>query len=218
MALNSSLTIEFKRKALHALALIIPFGLFFLPEKVAFPLIFCTTAASVTVEIIRLRFPGFSRFFHRIFGILLRPHETSRMTGSTFLLISASLCTLTLALVSRKWLLNSNARAALFYAFSFLILGDAAAAVFGKLYGRRRMFGQKTWVGFFACFAACMVFFLITQPLLPIVRIPILTAASVALLTALLESLPVQSDDNLRVAPVCCFLLYGILSHGWSIW
>ena len=214
MATNSSLLIEFRRKGIHALALIIPAGLFFLPEKIAFPLLFGTTAASVTVELLRLRFPVFGRIFNRLFGILLRPHESSEMTGSTFLLLAASFCTLTLALLSGEWLLNSCARTALFYAFSFLILGDAAAAIFGKLHGKRRMFGEKTWVGFFACLLTCILFFLVTQPILPVVRFPLLTAGLVALLTALLEALPIKSDDNLRVAPVCCFLLYAILTHG----
>jgi len=212
--MHSSLAIEFKRKSLHALALIIPFGLCFFPEKISFPLLFGVTAAAFLVEMLRLRIPAISVLFNRFFGKLLRPHEASALTGSTFLLLSASLCTLVLAFLSGEWQLNGAARVALLYAFSFLILGDASAAVFGKLYGRRRIFGEKTWVGFLACVATCILFFFMMQPILPVVHVPIGAAAAVAFLTALLEALPVKSDDNLRVAPVCCFLLYGLLECG----
>jgi len=101
----------------------------------------------------------------------------------------------------------------LFYAFSFIILGDAAAAIFGKLFGKRTIMGKKTWVGTFACFAAgCAIYMLsllfISDP--PFFGLVFFIAA----LTALLEAVPVNLDDNLFVPPFTCFSLYLLLEKG----
>ncbi|MFH0919289.1 MAG: phosphatidate cytidylyltransferase [Fibrobacterota bacterium] len=208
--MDTSLSIELKRKGLHLLALIIPVGLFFFPERITLPLLFSVTAAFLVVEASRALFPVVQKQFLLHFSPLLRKHEETAWTGSTFLVLSASLCTLFFLLLAGTPTLRPDARLALYYAFSFLILGDAAAAVFGKTFGQRRLFGKKTLEGALACVAACATWYALSLLWLPDSIGPGLAFAA-ALLTAFLEILPLRLDDNFRVAPACCGLIYCML-------
>jgi dolichol kinase len=204
---TSPLFRELRRKSLHLIALVIPFGLLLFPGSVALPLLFSAAAAFLAVEILRLRFSRMNAFFFRWFSPLLRENEERKLTGATGLMISSSLCTLVFLSLEGGPALPREARAALFYAFTFLILGDAAAALLGKRYGKRRLFGEKTVVGTLACLLTCLlVYALFNGPL----RIGMKPAAAIlaACLTALLEALPLKFDDNLFVPPVTCFTLF----------
>jgi dolichol kinase len=209
----SGLLPELRRKSLHLIALIIPFGLLLFPGRVALPLLFSAAALFLAVETLRLRFSPVNAFFFRWFSPLLRRSEERRLTGATGLMISSSLCVLVLLSFEGGPALPREARAALFYAFSFLILGDAAAALFGKRYGRRRLFGEKTVVGSLACFLTCLLIYaLFNGPLDIGVNPP--AALLIAFLTALLEALPLKFDDNIFVPPVTCLTLYVLQRTG----
>ena len=211
--MNPGLFIEFRRKALHLFALIIPVGLYAFPAKFAVVLLLCVTCAAVAVELLRFGIPAVQRLFMRCFSPLLREHEARAFTGSTSLLISASLCALFLVETGGPWRFSPHAKNGLFYAFSFLILGDALAAIFGKQYGRRKIMGQKTYVGTLACFFTGMAVYGATRPFMA-EGLPWTAAVAGAVLTALLEVLPVRIDDNLLVPPPVCFLMVMIQKHG----
>jgi len=211
--MDSSLSIELKRKGIHLVALIIPIGLFFFPEKVSLPMLFAVTAWSIFVDAGRGRFPVLQRTFLRFFSPLLRDHETSAWTGSTFLLLSSSLCALFFILIIGEPRFDLDARLSLYYAFTFLILGDAAAAVIGKTFGKRKIAGNKTLEGSLACVSVCLAWYALSRLWLP-VSIGFALAACAALLTAGAEALPLKLDDNLRVAPACCLLIYCVLRWG----
>ena len=83
------------------------------------------------------------RLFHQLFGAMLRKEENGKLTGATWVLAGSVLCSL-LALIS------SSAAAAAFWGLTFFILGDAAAALFGKAFGRTRI-GRKTLEGALGC-------------------------------------------------------------------
>jgi dolichol kinase len=204
---DSSLFLEFKRKAIHLLALIIPFGLYFFPVKPALILLFSVTAAFLAVETLRLRFIPVNTLFLKCFSPLLRSREQRMLTGATTLLISASFCTLIMLSFQKELLLPREARAALFYSFSFLIAGDSTAAIFGKLYGKQKLFGEKTVIGSLACLLTGLFIYAAAEvPLHSGVTLP--AALLTALLTALLEALPLKFDDNLFVPPVTCLTLF----------
>ncbi len=204
---------ELKRKAIHVLALIIPAGLCNFPEKPALILLFVVTGASLVVELLRFCFPPVQRLFMSLFSPLLREHETKLLTGSTALCLSASVCTAIFLFYSKAWFLEDTARLSLFYAFTFIILGDAAAALFGKLYGKKKILQNKTWAGAWACFITCILVYFITKGFI-IWNFPWEIAFIGAFLTTFLEILPFKLDDNLRVAPVTCFTMYAFLKSG----
>ena len=209
--MTPALFIEIKRKAIHLVALIIPLGFYFFPAKPALVLLFSVTAVSVAVETARLLFPAVQTRFLNFFSRLLRPHEVRRFTGSTFILLSASLCAAVLVQGREgEWNLPGEARAALFYAFSFIILGDAAAAIVGKTWGRRRIFGTKTLEGTLACFATGLLIFYASKAFVREgAAFPV--GAACAGLTALLEVLPHGLDDNFLVPPITCWCAHAML-------
>lgn len=209
--MDPSFGLELRRKAIHFLALIIPFGLFFFPGWFALPLLTAVTALFLAVELLRFFVPPIRALFLRFFGFLLRLHEDKALTGATCLLLSSTACALGLAALEGRGLtLSFEARVSLFYAFAFLILGDAAAAVVGKRFGRLKIAGSKTLMGTLACFLTAILIYLIGRAF---ITGPLPMAAGIlgALLTAGLEVLPLRLDDNLRVAPVTCILFYGLL-------
>jgi dolichol kinase len=211
--MNPGLFIEFRRKAIHLFALIIPAGLYAFPTRFAVVLLLCVTCAAVAVELLRFGIPAVQRLFMRYFSSFLREHESRTFTGSTSLLISASLCALFLVETDGPWRFSPHAKNALFYAFSFLILGDALAAIFGKRFGRRKIMGQKTYIGTLACFLTGMAVYGATRPFMA-GDMPWTAAVAGATLTAFLEVLPVRIDDNLLVPPPVCFLMVMIQKYG----
>lgn len=90
---------------------------------------------AVLVEIARFRWAGFSRLFYRCVGRLLRNHERLHLTGSTYLLMGIFLTIL----------LFDKAVAVM--ALVFVVVGDALGALTGKIWGRHRLYGNKTIEG-----------------------------------------------------------------------
>jgi dolichol kinase len=171
---------EWRRKLVHLSALSIPILYYFLPEYVAKPALLLLTGGFILVEVLRLRFPSLKTLFMNVARSLIRDHELTTLTGSTYLLISSSLC----VLLTRKEIAIAS--------ISYLIVGDSLAAIIGRRFGRTRIVG-KTLEGFIACFAACVAIGLIIPDLTLDIAIVGALAASLA------ELLPLHVDDNLRI-------------------
>jgi glycerol-3-phosphate acyltransferase PlsY len=76
-------------------------------------------------------------------------------------------------------------------ALSFLVIGDTAAAVVGKRFGKKLFWG-KSLAGSFACFVCCLLigYALLTNEWVILAG---------ALTATIVEALPVPMDDNMRV-------------------
>jgi len=173
-------SLETKRKLIHLSALSIPISYYFVPEYISKPALFSVTGGFVVVEALRLSFPSLKILFMNVARSLIREHELTTLTGSTYLLISSSTC----VLLVRKEIAIA--------AISYLILGDSVAAIVGKRFGKVRVFG-KTLEGFFACFIMCLAIGLL------IPGIDLHVAVVGALTASLVELLPIRVDDNLRI-------------------
>ncbi len=129
-------TVDFKaelvRKGIHLVSLVIPLLYYFIPKSVALWILIPLTAAFIVVDLARYDVDLISRLFYRFFGFLLRTHEVDRekhaLNGATYMLISAVIC----VLIFPKFIMISS--------FTVLILGDASSAVFGKRFGRHKIF------------------------------------------------------------------------------
>ena len=171
---------ELLRKSIHLSGLVLPVIYLFLDKPIMSVLMGILTGFALAVELVKWYSPDFGEFFSRIFKPLLRTHERKgAMTGATYYLISAFLCILlfhkTFAIVC----------------IFFMILGDMAAALVGKKWGRTKLLGRKSLEGSAACFIVCAVIALVKlNPVIAIVG---------ALVATIVELIPFPIDDNLTV-------------------
>lgn len=105
---------------------------YFIPKTLALELIIPVTVLFVTVDLARYEIPQVSGVFYRFFGFLLRRHEVDErrhaLNGATYMLISAVIC---IWAFPKFIMINS---------FVVLILADTASALFGKRFGRHKIF------------------------------------------------------------------------------
>ena len=120
--------------------MVIPICCYFLPRTIVMAGLLTASVIMLAIEYARLENKRVANVFKRLFGSVAREHESFSFTGSTFVLVG-SLCT--------YYLFDREIAAA---ALSFLLLGDATAAVVGKAFGSFRLFG-KSFEGFAAMVA-----------------------------------------------------------------
>jgi acyl phosphate:glycerol-3-phosphate acyltransferase len=134
---------------------------------------------SFLLDVLRLMDKGFNSKFMRFFSLLVRDSEEKRLNGSTFLCLAFFLV-----------MLFFPARIAIASMF-FLSLGDAAAELCGRYFGRTRIFG-KSWEGTGAFFLVAFGIAFSLWHSWPIALIG-------ALAGALIELFSFDWDDNFTV-------------------
>ncbi|HVP36115.1 MAG TPA: hypothetical protein VMT04_03890 [Terriglobales bacterium] len=182
---------EFKRKGMHLFALAIPFGYFLLPKKIALFVLVPIALCSILVDVIRLWKLPLANFFQWFLGPILREHESYSFTGSSHILSASAICIL--------FFDKKVAIAAIVY----VILGDIAAALIGRVYGKTKI-EKKSLEGSLAFLSVCILVAL----LLP--GLPFWIGAIGALVATSVEALSIPIDDNLSV-PILSGLVMQIL-------
>ncbi len=186
---------ELKRKAIHLSTFVVPLLYLFLDvsRKQASLALALVLLALVVLEVVRLRARMFGQFFHQFFGDALRRRERGELLGATYLVLGFLVTILAFE------------RPVAVVACEFLVVGDTAAALVGKSFGRLRAF-DKTLEGSIGCLAACGAVAWALSAVIP--ALPLHVALSGALVATLFELLPVPLDDNLRIP-----LSAGLLMH-----
>lgn len=206
---------EINRKLLHVFSgTLIPAGILYIPMiegcSSFTPIIILgfITASSIFLEYLRFRNAAVQRVFARLGASMLRTSEEKTLTGSTYIFLSAFLCSV----------LFINHPHIAFIALSLFILGDAMAAVVGISIGRIRI-GKKSLEGSVACFVLGLLLFFLVYPHVPLlldrwqgaVPLPLIFTASLA--NTLFELFPVglgkrlTINDNLSVPLITGTLL-----------
>ncbi|MCF8036409.1 MAG: hypothetical protein K9K62_06030 [Desulfobacteraceae bacterium] len=186
---------EIKRKLLHLVALCIPFGIVWLPRPTAIAVFVPLAGVMVAGEKIRQKSRFLQGLFFRVFGTFVRPQERHRITGGTYFFIAGAFC------------LVFFDKPVAYTVMSFMIIGDAAAALLGMTFGRIRLSSGKSLEGTLGCICACLIFW----AMFPRMDFPV--ALTAAVLTGLLELVPFQIDDNLIVPLIC-----GLALQTWVGW
>jgi dolichol kinase len=176
---------ELARKSFHLSTTLAPLLVWALPRPIALLLLVPAAAVAVTVDLARLRMRAFRYHFLRYTRTMLRHHERHALTGGTWMAISYAVALLVLP--------KPIAVAAML----FNGLGDAAAALIGKRFGRHRTSWGKSWEGFGAALVTCLCIGLAMSYVAP--EMSPAGAAAGALAAAALEFAPLPLDDNVRV-------------------
>ncbi|MCJ7508304.1 MAG: dolichol kinase [candidate division Zixibacteria bacterium] len=175
---------ELKRKAVHFFALSIPIGYYFIPKSISLLILIPITSISITLDIIRLRkLPGVNTLY-LILGPILRRRERFNFAGSTYILFGSVMS-----------ILFFNKRIAI-AAISFIILGDIASALVGKIFGRTKLGRKKTLEGSIAFLLVC---FLVASIIHFVSGFPLWIGLIGAVVATLVENLTVLVDDNVTV-------------------
>ena len=175
---------ELSRKGIHLASSIFPlaWGLGWVAPVVVKGVLAGGLAIAVGLEVARRTSPVAKHWFTRAFGGMLRAHESSGLTGATWILGAMLLCALLLP-----------ERAALCALWAGVV-GDAAAALVGRTVASQAATKGKTWAGSIACAAASMV-----GPWWLAAASP-LAALGIGFVAALAERPRLVIDDNARVA------------------
>ena len=193
---------EVKRKAIHLFALIIPLVVWLVGRPTGLALLVAAAALALGADVLRVRSQSFADALYRVFGFMMRPEECPPvgghlvLNGATWVLLSASILValfpLDVALL----------------AFTVFMIADAAAALVGRRWGRRRwgrtsrtaegsaaffasgvvvmsLFGWTTWWTTLAAVAAGAAAEVPSGPLNDNIRVPLVVAAVIILFRAL---------------------------------
>lgn len=176
---------EIARKAVHLSSVVVPLGVWMLPARIAVPLLVAMAALAIAIEAARRHHRPSRYLFLRRTRTMLRPHERRGLAGAT-------------------WMALAYAAAALLFPAPFAVLamlfngiGDAAAALVGKRWGRRRTRWGKSWEGFAAGLAANTAVAAAVSALSP--ELPLAAALAGGLAAAAAEFARLPLDDNVRV-------------------
>lgn len=190
---------ELGRKALHLGALVIPLGILLLDglTALAMPLsvvlLVPLAALALALDVARVRSPSIRAFLHRWFVWLMRPEEIPPLggpitfNGATMMCTSAALCAA---------LFPAEVAAA---ALAMLMVGDGAAAVVGRRFGRRRWPRSPKSVEGSLAYAVTAFAIGLAVVAWPESGLSVAVCAIGALTGALVEALPIPINDNLRV-------------------
>ena len=135
------------------------------------------------IDIARLRNRGFWRnFAKKILSPIIREHEhQGDFTGATYILISFCL---TIALYTKPIAMA---------AITFIIVGDALAALLGRKFGKTKFYKNKTYWGSFGCFLGTLIVAIWS----PGLAFPV--ALGGAVIAVIFEAFSFGIDDNVTV-------------------
>lgn len=140
---------EILRKGIHMVSLSIPVSYYFISKELALSILIPMMIFSLSIDYGRYYSKTLEELVKKFFGFLMRKHEWDKkkknLSGATYVLISAVFVVL---LFPKVFVVT---------AFSVLIIGDIAAALIGRRYGKTK-FLFKSLQGTLAFFVfSCFV-------------------------------------------------------------
>lgn len=199
-ASSKSLKNEVYRKLLHLSSLWMPLLIYLAPREVAAAVFVLLLAVDVAIEYLNYKRVGFVRkIFERIFIRILRREEVGKNrfcpSGSVYLLAAAALVTL---LFSKE---------AAVIGMTVVLVSDACAAVFGKMFGTVKIHGSKSLEGTATFFLSALGIMAAYHFIFPLTYAAV-AACIAATLCELYEDV-VGVDDNFSIPLVAGAFLMG---------
>jgi dolichol kinase len=176
---------ELARKSFHVATIALPLLVWVAPRPVALAVLVPGALLWLAIDVARLTLRPVRWLFLRLTRTMLRHHERRGLTGGTWMILSyaAALLLLPKPVAVAAMLFNG--------------LGDAAAALVGKRWGRHRTSWGKSWEGFAAAAMVCVAAG--TAVALADPTLALAGAVLGGLVGAALEFAPLPLDDNVRI-------------------
>ncbi len=191
---------ELLRKSLHLLALVIPASMLYLGKTTSLLILVPFCGLAIFTEIARVRFQTVADIVETIFGGMMRNHERPAI-GDAVVINGATWVLLTATLLVVIFPVEVAACAMIMF-----MIGDAAAALVGRRFGKTHWFGtSKTVEGSLAFLATALGILLLFDIL------PLPYSLAVAIFAAALELIPLRINDNLYVPLLSASLIYCLL-------
>jgi dolichol kinase len=175
------------RKLIHLAGTAFPLLYLVVSRQAVLVVALVVLAFTVTVEWGRQRWPPLERLFESLIGPALRQGEEKKPTTGTWSMLGI--------LISLLAFRRELTIPAMFYAQ----VGDPAAEVVGRRWGRQRLPNGKSLQGSLGCFCTCLVIGLACCQVLPLSPGIVVLGALAATLT---EVAPLPWGDNLLMAPL----------------
>ena len=184
---------EIIRKTIHlSVNAIIPFTYLFLnvPKFWMLMLLGITSILIVIIDLGRTRKEWISKTFGILFNGMLRSHELSgKLTGASYVFIGSFISVFIFP------------KEIAVLALLFTAIGDTAAALYGRKFGKLRIW-NKTLEGSVVGLIACLIIGLFFPD------IPNIIKFSGAFAAMFIELLPIKIDDNLRIPLFSGIVMY----------
>ncbi len=183
---------ELRRKSIHLASIGIPIAYYFVPRTASTRILLGVFLVLLIIDLIRLQTPRYRWLVRQFLGDILRGHESRDLLASTYLILASLL---TLYIVPQKQ--------AAICALAFMVVGDTAAALVGRRWGRTRFFGKSlegSTAFFISCVAAGAIVLQLPPPAehaIPALTWPVMLAG--AFFATVFEALPIPLDDNFSV-------------------
>ena len=190
---------EFVRKGIHLCALVIPVGYSFLPFYIAMIGVSISAVISVMIDISRFRQWKLWHLLAVLLTPIIRDHEIKGgFTGASYILTTSAI---SIALFPKPIAIA---------ALVFIIIGDTAAALIGRRFGKHKLIKNKSLEGS----GACLLSLVALSFFIPGLPTPVGLAG--ALTATLAELFTGKIDDNFTV-PISSGFVMLLVMHWMGI-
>ncbi|MCF7805741.1 MAG: SEC59/DGK1/VTE5 family protein [Candidatus Marinimicrobia bacterium] len=188
---------ELGRKAIHLGSSIIPIAYFFVSKPLILSLLIPATLLTITIDYGRRYVKWMDTLFNFLFGYVLRDDEEAEysLTGGSYVMLAEVIA----ILLFPKFIAIAG--------LLTLSIGDSAAALIGRPFGKHKLYGEKTWEGTLAFLISSVI----VVSLIP--GIPIWAAILSSVAGACVELFFNVVDDNIFI-PVASGIVLVLLAVG----
>ena len=188
--LAKNLKKELYRKSIHLSSLWIPLFIYFVHPGVSIVFFSLLFVGNVLIEYGNYKkYPWARRTFGSLFFRMLRNKETThgkfQVSGSLYVLLAAIACTL---LFPQPGAVIS---------LSVMLISDTSAALFGKAYGTRKLYKNKSLEGTVAFFLSALIVNMLCEPIYHFTYAGVIACAAASFAEMFEDKLEV--DDNLSI-------------------
>ncbi|HEX8299841.1 MAG TPA: SEC59/DGK1/VTE5 family protein [Rubricoccaceae bacterium] len=197
---------ELRRKALHLGALVLPAGMLMLGRPLAATILVPLAVLAVTLDWARVRSEPARRVLHLVFSGIMRPEEVPPIGGPVVLNGATWMCVASAVVAV---LFPPGVAAA---AMAMLMVGDGAAAVVGRRWGRTKWPDGLKSVEGTAAYAATAFLIGLAVVAWPGSGLTLGACAAGAVAGALVEAAPIPLNDNVRVPVLSGLAMLAVLA------